>query len=93
MVKKVHNDPTLQHGSADVLQDLCTTSRQTPEQFIRLKHFIALMGWSRSTYYNRVAAGLVPAARANGPRTRGYLASEVAAIQQALMIDSSRSEI
>lgn len=60
-----------------------------PQQFVRLNTFIKLMGWSRSTYYNRVKAGLVPTARANGPRTRGYFASDVAAIQQALMTDSS----
>lgn len=60
-----------------------------PQQFVRLNTFIKLMGWSRSTYYNRVKAGLVPAARTNGPRTCGYFASEVTAIQQALMTDSS----
>ncbi|WP_167333975.1 helix-turn-helix transcriptional regulator [Variovorax atrisoli] len=92
MVKKVHNDPTSQHCPVDVLQEICTTARQTPEQFVRLNQFIALMGWSRSTYYNRVSAGIVPAARANGPRTRGYFASEVVAMQQALMIDPSRAQ-
>ena len=63
-----------------------------PQQFVRLNTFIKLMGWSRSTYYNRVSAGLVPPARASGPRTRGYFASEVAAIQQALMAGSSLEE-
>lgn len=63
-----------------------------PEQFVRLNTFIKLMGWSRSTYYNRVSEGLVPPARASGPRTRGYFASEVVAIQQALMTAPSQSE-
>ena len=93
MVKKILDGLPSQHSAVDLSPGNRTTVQQAPEQFVRLKDFIALMGWSRSTYYNRVAAGLVPAARANGPRTRGYPASEVAAIQQALMIDPSRSEI
>lgn len=58
-----------------------------PQQFVRLNTFIKLMGWSRSTYYNRVASGLLPAARSNGPntRTRGYWSSEVVTIQQSLV--------
>lgn len=92
MVKKTHNAPTLRHCSFEVLQEALTSEQQAPQQFVRLNQFIALMGWSRSTYYNRVSAGIVPAARANGPRTRGYFASEVVAIQQALMTDPSRAE-
>lgn len=92
MVKKAHNDPTLRPYSVEVLQEALTSEQQAPQQFVRLNQFIALMGWSRSTYYNRVEAGLVPAARANGPRTRGYFASEVVAIQQALMIGPSHAE-
>lgn len=92
MVKKTHNDPTLRHCSLEVLQGTCTTEQQAPQQFVRLNQFIALMGWSRSTYYNRVQDGLVPAARTNGPRTRGYFASEVVAIQQALMTAPAGSE-
>lgn len=92
MVKKILDGLPSQHSAVDVHQGNRTTVQQAPEQFVRLKPFIALMGWSRSTYYNRVEAGLVPPARTNGPRTRGYFASEVVAIQQALMIGASRPE-
>ena len=92
MVKKIPDGPPAQHSAVDVHQGNRTTEQQAPQQFVRLKQFIALMGWSRSTYYNRVAGGVVPAARTNGPRTRGYFASEVVAIQQALMTDPPRSE-
>lgn len=92
MVKKILDGLPSQHSAVDVHQGNHTTGHQAPEQFVRLNRFIALMGWSRSTYYNRVSAGIVPAARANGPRTRGYFASEVIAIQQALMIGPSLAE-
>lgn len=92
MVKKILDGPPSQQAAVDVHPGNRTTVQQAPEQFVRLKPFIALMGWSRSTYYNRVEAGLVPAARTNGPRTRGYYASEVVAIQQALMTAPSQTE-
>ena len=55
-----------------------------PQQFVRLKKFIELMGWSRSTYYNRVRAGLIPKAQSNGPGTKGYYAAVVTEIQRSL---------
>ena len=57
----------------------------TPQQFIRLKQFIELMGWSRSTYYNRVRSGLIPKAQCNGPGTKGYYESVVTDIQRSLV--------
>ena len=55
-----------------------------PQQFIRLKKFIELMGWSRSTYYNRVRCKAIPKAQSNGPGTKGYYANVVAEIQRSL---------
>lgn len=57
---------------------------EPPQRFVRLKDFIALMGWSRSTFYNRLANNMVPKPQSNGPRTKGYYTDKVAEIQKAL---------
>lgn len=54
-----------------------------PEQFIRINSFIKLMGWSRSTFYNRVRDGAIPKPETNGPRTKGYYASTVSEMQRS----------
>lgn len=60
------------------------------ERIIRLKAVKARCGLSRSTLYNRIAAGEFPRPVALGPRAVGWLESEINA-WIAARIDASRN--
>lgn len=48
-----------------------------PEKIIRLLSVKALCGLSRSTIYNRIAVGEFPSPVSLGPRSVGWLESEI----------------
>ncbi len=48
-----------------------------PEKIIRLQAVKARCGLSRSTLYNRIAAGKFPSQVSLGPRSVGWLESEI----------------
>jgi prophage regulatory protein len=62
-----------------------------PEKIIRLKAVKARCGLSRSTLYNRMAAGEFPSPIALGPRSVGWLESEINA-WVAARINASRKD-
>lgn len=61
-----------------------------PEKIIRLKAVKARCGLSRSTLYNRMATGEFPRPIALGPRSVGWIESEIDAWISA-RINSSRN--
>ena len=46
---------------------------------LRKRHILTLTGWSNSTLYNRIAAGMFPRQVRTGPRTVAWLQHEVVA--------------
>ena len=84
MKKELHIAAVLQHGPNGLRANHDPPDQRRVEQFVRLQAFIKLMGWSRSTYYNRLRDQAIPRPRSNGPRTLGYFESEVAEIQRVL---------
>jgi predicted DNA-binding transcriptional regulator AlpA len=84
MEKDLHIAAVLQHVPDGLRPTHDPPDQRRVEQFIRLQAFIKLMGWSRSTYYNRLRDQALPPPRSNGPRTLGYFESDVVEIQRAL---------
>ncbi len=62
-----------------------------PEKIIRLQAVKARCGLSRSTLYNRMAAGEFPCSVALGPRSVGWVESEINA-WIAARINASRKD-
>jgi prophage regulatory protein len=62
---------------------------ESPEKIIRLSAVKARCGLSRSTLYNRIAAGEFPSPVALGARSVGWVESEISA-WIAARIDASR---
>jgi prophage regulatory protein len=54
------------------------------QRVLRPRTVAERMGWSRSTLYNRINAGAFPKPHPTGPRTVGWLESEVDAQLTAL---------
>lgn len=61
----------------------------TPRKFLRLPAVIEATGWSRTTIWRKVKAGILPRPIPIGPNTITWDASEIAQWQQHC-IDASR---
>jgi predicted DNA-binding transcriptional regulator AlpA len=58
--------------------------QQAAQRVLRPRTVAERMGWSRSTLYNRINAGVFPKPHPTGPRTVGWLEMEVDAQLAAL---------
>lgn len=64
-----------------------------PEKIIRLKAVKARCGLSRSTLYNRIATGEFPSPVSLGPRSVGWLESEINAWIASRISESRKAHL
>lgn len=61
--------------------------------FLKRAEVCSRMGWARSTLYDKINAGLFPAAIRNGKRSAVWPDNEVSAIQTAIIKGASSNQV
>lgn len=64
---------------------------QLAAALLRKRDILALTGWSNSTLYNRIAAGIFPRQVRTGPRTVAWLQNEVLAYIEKQVAERDRA--